>query len=223
MQITNDYEILKAFLKLGFSTRMLDKLLGFNQRTSKGWVSWNILKKYKLINEDKGKLFLYTDGQCRSIIKRIMKSNANINSLIKDIEPKTLDKYKDTFVLAKSGKDFYNILSGETRNIIKNFFSSFKKIVGTCQIDLCKKSKLDTVHLKEERPIIFIKCSENNKEKIQDNFYKFNVFETMKCFLKAHKRKGYVCFLCKEHHQQLHNLEKSSKEELRDFKKRIIF
>jgi len=50
-----EYEVILNFLKSGFSTRQLDKLLG--HKNTRGWVSWDVLKKYKLRNSDKGKLY----------------------------------------------------------------------------------------------------------------------------------------------------------------------
>ena len=45
------------FLKANYSNREIDKKLGYNPKRSKGWKSWEILKKFFLTNNDKGKLF----------------------------------------------------------------------------------------------------------------------------------------------------------------------
>lgn len=220
-----DIIVLLNFLKSGFSTRKLDKLLGYSN--TKGWKSWEILKKYELKNEDKGKLFLYSAKQSREIILQIMKEQKEnyIDFLIKNNPPKNLKKYVNTYVLAESEKSFYNIFSGETRNIIRDFFNPEKKLIGKCQFKGChnKESQIDTVHYSKDRPSIFIKCANKFKTKSLPNLFRYDIYKTMKCFLEAHSKEKSVCFLCKNHHNEFHKLEKSNKSDLRDFKKNIIF
>ena len=50
---------------------------------------------------------------------------------------------------------------------------------------------------------------------------KYDVYETMKKFLYAHSADRSVCFLCKEHHVELHRLEKSGQGLVEEFKKNI--
>jgi len=45
----------------------------------------------------------------------------------------------------------------------------------------------------------------------------------MKCFLKNHSKKKSVCFLCKKHHNELHQKEKENLKSLKEFKRKIIF
>ena len=115
-------------------------------------------------------------------------------------------------------------MSGETRNIIRDFFNSEKKLIGRCQILDCDSSgQIDTVHLKEDRPKLFLKSAAENKIKLKTDFFKFDVYATMKSFLEKHSDKKSICFLCKGHHNQLHKLEKlNNKTQLNTFLKKII-
>jgi len=219
-----EYIVLLNFLKSGLSTRQLDKLLG--HKNTRGWVSWDILKKYKLKNSDKGKLFLYSTVQSRKIISLVMKENKEdvIDKLLKLNPPNNLEKYNGTFVIADSEKSFYNILSGETRNIIRNFFNPEKKLIEKCQFKNCKnKGQIDTVHFKKDRPQIFMDCAKIKKKRFKKGLFKFDVYNTMKCFLQSHSKNKSICFLCKKHHNELHDKEKKGKNQLREFKKKIVF
>ncbi|MEA2004482.1 MAG: hypothetical protein U9O53_06035, partial [archaeon] len=152
-----EFDILLNFLKSGLSTRQLDRLLGINDKN--GWISWRILKKYGIKKYDKSKLFFYSTRQSENIIRKLIKSHekSSIDSLITKNPPANLEKYKNTFVIADSEKSFYKIMSGETRNIIKNFFNPKKKLIGKCQFINCKvnNSQIDTVHFLKDRPEIF--------------------------------------------------------------------
>ena len=219
-----EYLVLLNFLKSGFSTRQLDKLLG--HKNSRGWVSWDILKKYKLRNSDKGKLFLYSTNHSRKIILSLIKEKKEgfIDDLIKVNHPNNLEKYKNTFVIADSEKSFYNILSGETRNIIRDFFNPEKKLISKCQFHNCdSKGQIDTVHFDKDRPQIFQECAKIQKKHFQNNLLKFDVYKSMKCFLKSHSKKRSVCFLCKKHHNEFHKHEKLGKREFKKFKHKINF
>ncbi len=219
-----EYVVLLNFLKSGLSTRQLDKLLGHTN--SRGWLSWDILKKYKLRNSDKGKLFLYSTAQSKQIISLLVKEKKDdyINELIKIHQPNNLKKYKNTFVIADSEKSFYNILSGETRNIIRDFFNPEKKLIGRCQFKDCNnKGQIDTVHFSKDRPQIFIECAKINKDNFKKGLFKFDVYKTMMCFLQSHFQNKTICFLCKKHHNEFHKKEKEGKNQLREFKRKIIF
>lgn len=221
---SNEFTVLLNFLKSGLSTRKMDKLLGYSN--TRGWLSWDILKKYNLQNSDKGKLFLYSTRQSKEIISKIIKENREeiTDLLVKDNHPKNLEKYRNTFVIAESEKKFYGIFSGETRNIIRDFFNPEKKLVSKCQYKDCngKKSQIDTVHYLKDRPEIFIECAGKYKNR-SDNMFQFDVYKTMKCFLKRHSKVKSVCFLCKNHHNEFHKAEKSGKTILREFKRKIVF
>ena len=218
-------EVLLYFLKSRYSARQLDELLGFSVG-SKGWVSWNILKKYKLKDQDKGKLFLYSSTQCNKIIKLLMveKKEGYIDILIKENLPSKLKKYENTYVISDSEKSFYNILAGETRNIIRDFFTPQKRLIGKCQFNGCnKKTTLETAHFSKDRPQIFKESAKIHKKRFKNKLFKFDVYKTMKSFLEGHSKKKSVCFLCKKHHNEFHVKEKGTKIELKVFKKKILF
>jgi hypothetical protein len=219
-----EHEVILNFLKSGFSTRQLDNFLG--NKNTRGWVSWDILKKYGLKNLDKGKLFLYSTAQSNKIIKLLNEEvkEGRLDKLKKLNPPKNLQKYENTWVIASSEKSFYNVLSGETRNIIRDFFNPEKKLIGKCQFNGCKnKGQIDTVHFSKDRPQIFMECAKENKTKLSKGLFKFDVYKTMMCFLKSHSKNKSICFLCKNHHNELHEREKKAKKQLREFKKKIIF
>ena len=218
--------VLLNFLKSGMSTRELDGVLGHSSEKTKGWKSWEILKKYSLRNEDKGKLFLYSERQSKEIIRKLIRNPDNriIDKLIIKNPPINLEKYRNAYVIADSEKSFYNIFSGETRNIIQSFFNPKKKLIGKCQFRGCtsKQVQLDTVHYGQERPAIFMRCASRSKRP-ERRMFRYDVYQTMKCFLKAHSRKGTICFLCKKHHNEFHRVEKLGKGELNKFRKNIMF
>jgi hypothetical protein len=221
---TDEILVLLNFLKSGKSTRQLDKLLNYSDK--KGWISWDILKRYGLRDSDKGKLFLYSASQSKKIIKLIIqkKREGHIDNIIKEFPPTKLDKYKNTYVVADSEKSFYNILSGETRNIIRDFFIPEKKLIGKCQFEECNYGgQIDTVHFSKNRPQIFIECARKNKRRLKDGMFYFDVYNTMKCFLQSHSNNKSICFLCKKHHNEFHREEKKGKNQLKRLKSKIIF
>ena len=215
----NEDIVLINFLKSGFSTRKLDALLGFSK--TRGWKSWEIIKKYNLKKEDKGKLFLYSGKQAGEIINKII-SGGNLNRIIPENPSKILEKYKENFVLANSEKAFYDIFSGETRNIIQYFFNPEKKLMGHCQFKGCTQKDTDTVHLARDRPDIFMKCSAKNKIG-EGVYFRYDLYKIIRCFLQEHARPKSICFLCKSHHNEMHRLERLSKKKFEKFKRKIVF
>jgi len=209
--------ILISSLKNGFSNRQIDELLGCDSKKTKGWKSWKILKKYGLKNEDKGKLFLYSLSDCKKIISKL--ENNKLDTILKKKSPSIVKKYNDSLVLAKTEEDFYQVMSGETRNIMKLLFNSLKKSTPSCQFRGCKKKDLDTVHLHKERPQIFKECAKKYRKR-EGEYYRYPIRKVMQRFLEKHKRKGAICFLCKKHHLELHRLK--TKTAIRNFKKKIV-
>jgi hypothetical protein len=224
--MASDKEVLLHFLKSSFSTHQMDSLMKYNRFKTKGWKSFEVIKKYLLEDDDKGKLYLYTPSQCKEIILKII-ANPELNyidRIIATINPKSIEKYKDTYVLAASEGEFYEIFSGEARNIIQGFFKSRKKLIGICQLKNCnQREKLETAHLEKDRKEIFKESALDSIVGKDGSLIKFDVYKTMRTFLLKHKDKNSVRFLCKKHHVELDTLKKrSDKKLLNNFKKLII-
>jgi len=216
-----ELEIVVNFLKFGHSTRRIERIIGHPDK--KGWIAWDVLKKYGFKDSDKGKLFLYPSTNAKKIIKKVINEHLSLDSVISTSLPEKLEIYRDTFVIAKNETAFYNILKGETRNIIRDFFTPQKKIKGKCQFQDCTYGgELETAHYLKDRPELFKDAAYKNKELLSDGWFKFDVYTTMKMFLENHKKSKSVCFLCKTHHNTFHKLEKNLVE-LRKFKKLIKF
>jgi len=225
MANAKEIDVLVGFLKSGLSTRELDKRLGYSS-TTRGWKSWEILKKYGIKNMHKGKLFAYPMNQSKKMIKILLENSRHnsVENLIEKNPPKNLDKYKDTYVIARSENTFYDIFSGETRNIIQGFFNPIKKSVGKCQFKDCNfRGELDTAHYLSDRRPIFIGCARKFKGTDENGFFKYDVYKVMRCFLETHFKKRTVCFLCKNHHSKFDRLKKSNTAAFREFKKNITF
>jgi len=91
------------------------------------------IKKYFLETNNKGELYLYTLKQCKKILKEIMTSpkKGKLSELLKSPlykDPKSIEKYKNTYLIAESEEEFYYVLEGEARNIIQSFFKSKKEL-----------------------------------------------------------------------------------------------
>jgi hypothetical protein len=214
-----DKTILLEFLKSGLSTRQIDLIVGY--KDSKGWRSWEVLKKYHLKDSYKGCLFSYSSRQVFSILDKLMKGS-KLKAILRSEIPDIIKKYKGIKVTAANERELYSAVSGETRNLIRNFFSVRKKKLGICQFAGCKyKGELDTVHLFENRPSIFINCAKKFKIRIA-NKNEYDLYSIMNCFLMNHSRKDSICFLCKIHHNQLHIAEKSGKIALNNFRNKIL-
>ncbi|PGH86692.1 hypothetical protein CN900_24590 [Bacillus anthracis] len=216
--------ILLNFLKTGFSTRKLDTLLGFSSEESNGWKSWPIPKKYLLKKEDRGILYLYSTSQCNDIIDKIMESPQAglVDEYIKEESPKIYQMYFDKYVLAKSSEDFYSMFTGETRNITQGFFLPNKKLIGICQFKGCYETNLETAHLRNNRPDIFKKVAKKNVLGLTKDHYKqYDVYNTMRDYLLAHRIKDSICFLCKKHHTELDRLNPKNKKDKLKYKKAL--
>ena len=219
----NEKDVLLYFLKAGYSTRELDKKkLGLNPKKTRGYSSWEILKKYKLRKEDKHKLFIYGQRQALFIIHQIPNIDkiGAIDILITANGPSNINKYLNSHLLADSEDSLEKILSGETRNIIRNFFLPQKRIIGQCQFKKCKATDLDTCHLKKSRPEIF-KASASKFKKDLNGLFLYDLYKIFEDYLYSHKSNKSVCFLCKEHHNKLAGAEKKSKAALKRYTKNI--
>ena len=180
------------FLKANYSTREIDKKLGYNPKRSKGWKSWDILKNFFLSNDDKGKLFIYKARHAQKIINKIPEINrpGAIDILIAANKPTLIKKYEDSFLLAKSDESLMKIMSGETRNLVRDIFLPQKRLMGICQIKGCGETKLDTCHYKKDRPTIFIDSASRNKNELGDLF----MYDIYKMCLHLAKRNNFNFF-----------------------------
>jgi len=214
--------VLLYFLKAGFSTRELDLKLGHVSKKSKGWISWEILKKYNVNDADKGKLFVFPTQQARSIIKELplIDSNSPVDILLTLNKPNNLKRFHDSYLITESVESFYQIMKGETRNIIRDFFITKKKLVGKCQFKGCNvNTALETAHNLKSRPQIFKESATKFKKNISGK-YMFDLASIFEDYLMSHKAKKSVCFLCKAHHREFDNPKKTKKEFL-EFRKKI--
>lgn len=219
----DEKDVLLYFLKAGYSTRELEKKrLGLDPKRTIGFESWEILKKYHLRDEDKQSLFIYGQQQALNIISQIpvIGKTGAIDILIKSNRPNNIEKYHNSFLLADSEDSLEKILSGETRNIIRDFFLPQKRLIGQCQFKNCNIESLDTCHFRKSRPEIF-KNSASKFRKNLNGLYLYDLYNIFKDYLESHKIKKSVCFLCKEHHNQLAQKEKQSKTALNKFSKNI--
>lgn len=219
----NEKDVLLYFLKAGYSTRQLDKKrLGLNPKNSKGFSSWEILKKYKLRNKDKQALFIYGQRQALRIIRQIpdIDEIGAIDILKTANRPNNISKYLGSYLLTNSEDSLEKILSGETRNIIRDFFLPQKKIIGHCQYRGCKAKNLDTCHFKKSRPEIF-KASASKFKKDLNGLFLYDLYKTFEDYLDSHKSSKSVCFLCKNHHNKLGEAEKQSNAALKRYIKNI--
>tara|TARA_B100000795_G_C22616717_1_gene367272 strand:- start:124 stop:795 length:672 start_codon:yes stop_codon:yes gene_type:complete len=218
----DEIDILLYFLKAGLSTRKLDERMGFSSKKTKGWKSWDILQKYDIDKKDKGKLFVYTSRQARLMIKEIpnIKSKAPIDILLLINKPDNLKRFIDSFLITKNPESLYQIMKGETRNIIRDFFITKKKIIGTCQYRGCNEIKaLETAHYGMSRPEIFLESANKYKQSIS-NKYMFDLAKIFEDYLMSHSGDKSVCFLCKNHHRQLDDSDNTQKD-IRLFKQKI--
>ena len=218
----DEIDILLYFLKAGFSTRELDKRMGFSPKKSKGWESWDILQKYNINTKDKGKLFVYTSRQARLMIKDIpnIKSKSPIDILLSINKPDNLKRFTDSFLITENPESLYQIMKGETRNIIRDFFITKKKIIGICQYKGCNETKaLETAHYGKSRPEIFLESANKYKQSTSNKFM-FDLAKIFEDYLMSHSGNKSVCFLCKSHHRQLDDSGNTQKD-IRLFKQKI--
>jgi hypothetical protein len=202
---------LTLFLKNGHSTRNIDTRLGFDSKVSKGWKSWDILKKYFLKIEDRHKLYLFSENEIKVILKNISKAKNRPETIkiLLDSSPNIVSKYKNSYLLTKSEIELSKILSGETRNITNIFFKKSKSSANNCQYSKCKNTDLETVHLNERRPAIFINAAKKSKIGKINELQIFDIYSTMTKYLHYHSLPKSICYLCKTHHLELENYEKN--------------
>ncbi|MES1182131.1 MAG: hypothetical protein ABUL44_04980, partial [Flavobacterium sp.] len=91
-----------------------------------------------------------------------------------------------------------------------SFFKNSKSITGVCQFKRCKNKDLDTVHLNETNPNIFIRAAKKSTVGKINKLMIFDIYVMMRNFLHYHSHPKSIVFLCKRHHQSLHNAERES-------------
>lgn len=215
-------EVLYYYLKYGLSTRQLDEKLQYDSVTSKGWKSHKILKKYNLVKEDKTKAFVCSNQEIKDIIKTIKNATnrKEIDDVLNNLNPKKIDKYKNSYVLTESEETLYQVMSGETRNSISVFFKPLRKLISQCEFDGCTKTKLETVHFKKTRPEIFKEASKKLAIKHKNNLNKYSIYDVMKLYIHMHSNKNAICFLCEGHHKKL-DAFKNKDEKYKSYIKQI--
>lgn len=203
---------LLLFLKNGYSARSIDNQLGLDIKVTKGKASWRTLKKYFLVKEDKHRLFLFRSHELKIIIKKIRgaKDRSETEKILIESKPVIISKYKNSYLLAKTEKDLSQILSGEIRNLTNEFFKNSKVAANICQFSKCKRTDLQTAHLKEARPIILINAAQKSKIGRINELQIFDIYETSKKYLQAHSSPQSISFLCPEHHKQQDKLKKQA-------------
>jgi len=189
-------KVLFDYIRNNLSTRKICKKY-YEINDSTGFKSHNILKKFKLKKEDKGKLFLFSKKEALKKIEKIIEKDTSVLNNIG--EPIKFKKYKNIYVLAKNEESLYWLMNGELRNLIQSFFKERKKQYAICQYKRCENNNFDVAHShKRDRKKLFKIAATKNKTKERD-YYKFDIYQTIIDFLNLHQNNA-VFFLCKKHH-----------------------
>ena len=217
-----EYKILFDYLFEGLPARAICKRHA-ELKDPNGFKSHEIYHgKYKLEEKHKGILFFMGVKKAKAKIKDIM-HNHNLKSIDPErLNPPVLDRYRETFVLAKDENCAYYILDGELRNLVQKAYKSHKQN-RTCQVKGCKEERLDIAHRMEERKELFLHVARDNTTE-EGELNKYDVYNIMKKFLLSHKPKK-IYFLCRKHHTQYDNLKKNAKKNpkaLREFMKNLM-
>jgi hypothetical protein len=189
--------VLFDYLRNNLSTRKIcKKYREINDPT--GFKSHNILKKFSINKQDKGKLFLFSKKEALCKIERFLKRGRVSSDSV--FEPKKFKKYKNLYVLAKNENALYCIMNGELRNLIQYFFKERKSQYAICQYKDCRNKNLDVAHHhRRNRKRLFMIAASKNRIKNKGH-YKFDIFRTIIDFLNLHRNNA-VFFLCKKHHK----------------------
>jgi hypothetical protein len=209
----NVMKVLVAFLRDGASTREIDHRLGHDPRRTRGWKSWDVLKRYHLRHGDKGSLFVLSQRETATAIRAILKApgRSPVKKVLDAVKASSLARYDSVFVLAPSARAFYALIEGETRNLVQRFFNGRKQAVGRCQFPGCRRSNaLDTVHLRRSRPELLLSSARRHTRRVAKRVFRFDVHATMEDFLTAHLARDAVAFLCKQHHRLAQGIPKSA-------------
>lgn len=206
-------DVLMAFLRDGASTREIDRRLGHDPRHTRGWQSWDILKRCHLRHGDKGSLFVLGHREAATAIRSVMhaRGRRSVKKTLDGVKASSLARYDSVFLLAPSERAFYGVIEGETRNLVQRFFNGRKQSIGRCQFRGCRDNgALDTVHLRWSRPELFLASARKHKRRVAKGVFRFDVRATMKDFLTGHLHRDSIVFLCKRHHRLTEGLPKSA-------------
>lgn len=205
--------VLMAFLRDGASTRQIDHRLGHDPRRTRGWQSWDVLKRSHLRRGDKGSLFVLSRREAVTAIQSVMaaRNRRSVKSILDGAKASCLSRYDSVSLLAPSERAFYAVIEGETRNLVQRFFNTRKQSVGRCQFRGCRDSgALDTVHLRRSRPELFLASARRHRRRVANGLFRYDVRATMKDFLTAHLVQDSVAFLCKRHHRMTERLPRNA-------------
>lgn len=221
-----DRETLYLYLRLGLSTRRIDKALGRDPSRTKGWFSWVILKDYALTRHDRGCLFTYSPREAERCILQVRDRSAReMRASIRRTGPAALEKYRNQTVEAAGERQLHDLLSGLTRNLTRNFFIKQKKALGGCQLIGCtnRKVQIDTAHITDERPDIFMREARALRTRLGNGLYRYPIYPIIREFLQAHRSPKSIAFLCRPHHNELDTLKLRDRAKYRSMLIKIKF
>jgi hypothetical protein len=170
-------------------------------------------------------LFLHSESELKKIIDSILllTDQSAVDELLKNSTPKILNKYSHSYLTCKSEVELSKILSGEARIITQQFFKKYRNNAGSCQLNGCVNTDLDTVHLNDRRPNLLMRAASNSVIGQLNDLKIFDIQSTIKNYLVSHSKPKTICFLCKKHHLELEKLEtKGPKNEYKNFVKNIF-
>ena len=222
-----DRRVLYLFLRLGFSSRRIDRAIGRDPMQTKGWFSWSILKGFHLKEQDRGTLFAYSAREAEKIVL-ILQSGGSASALRRSLlktTPAMLRGYSNIYVSAPGEKELYYLLSGLTRNLTRNFFIGQKRALGKCQLDGCRNSKaqIDTAHIADERPSLFMKIARESRRRGEKGNFVYPIYPLVKKYLESHQLPKSIAFLCRPHHGELDGCKISDPARHREMVRKIQF
>jgi hypothetical protein len=222
MDRRTEYLIVYDYLKNNLTFRALCAKYS-KIRDNIGFRSWDIInKKYCLKKEDRGILFSFSKSEVKKIVNMIIKTKNR--EVLENIRyPKKIENYGDSYIVAPSEKDAYQILNGELRNLVQFVFFSYKGEQKYCQYKNCRNTNLEVAHHHTRgRKDLFLRIARKHKFRVDRSHFKFDVREIMLEFINSHviSHKHDVLFLCKKHHTQYDSLKTISVQN--EFVKLII-
>lgn len=219
----SEMKVLSAFLFDGLTHREIDLRLGRNPAKSKGWISFDIMRKrFHVRGEDRGTLFLSTKRDAVRLLNRIARADnraAVVAILTRIPTPSVLAPYRGTYAIADSPRALQRMLGGEARNAVQRLFQARKKAHKRCQMPDCDESRrLEVAHLMRDRPSLFIAAAAKHAKRESGRLV-FNVSDVMEDYLRRHVGLRAVAFLCPQHHRFIDDLRNQEPGQYRSFVK----